>query len=110
MPEVVAAELHRCAVPGRRRRARCWTRSDRTFVAAGQMERRVEPETWLSTEIAGLDPSALDERKPVRVASPESANDVRASLAAWLRTRRLERGISLDDVSRITKIQPRILE
>lgn len=32
------------------------------------------------------------------------------SLALWLRAGRAERGLSLDDVSRVTKIQPRILE
>ncbi|MBX3158227.1 MAG: helix-turn-helix domain-containing protein [Deltaproteobacteria bacterium] len=36
--------------------------------------------------------------------------DPRTSLAIWLRTGRAERGMSLDDVARITKIQPRILE
>lgn len=32
------------------------------------------------------------------------------SLALWLRTGRTERGLSLQDVARVTKIQPRILE
>jgi len=32
------------------------------------------------------------------------------SLALWLRAGRAERGLSLDDVARVTKIQPRILE
>src|SRR5687768_452247 len=36
--------------------------------------------------------------------------DARMSLALWLRAGRAARGLSLDDVSRITKIQPRILE
>jgi cytoskeletal protein RodZ len=36
--------------------------------------------------------------------------DAPASLALWLRTGRLQRGMSLDDVARVTKIQPRILE
>src|SRR5689334_10437510 len=36
--------------------------------------------------------------------------DPHTSLAVWLRTGRTERGMSLDDVARITKIQPRILE
>jgi cytoskeletal protein RodZ len=34
----------------------------------------------------------------------------RTSLALWLRTGRAQRGMSLDDVARVTKIQPRILE
>lgn len=36
--------------------------------------------------------------------------DPRARLAAWLRTGRVQRKLSLDDVARVTKIQPRILE
>ena len=36
--------------------------------------------------------------------------DPRASLATWLRAGRAERKLTLDDVARITKIQPRILE
>ncbi len=36
--------------------------------------------------------------------------DPRASLAMWLRTGRTQRNLSLEDVARITKIQPRILE
>jgi hypothetical protein len=36
--------------------------------------------------------------------------DAPASLALWLRTGRVQRGMSLDDVARVTKIQPRILE
>jgi hypothetical protein len=36
--------------------------------------------------------------------------DPRASLALWLRAGRAQRKLSLDDVARITKIQPRILE
>src|SRR5689334_5048213 len=36
--------------------------------------------------------------------------DARTSLAIWLRTGRAQKGLSLDDVARITKIQPRILE
>jgi cytoskeletal protein RodZ len=36
--------------------------------------------------------------------------DPRTSLALWLRTGRTQRKLSLDDVARITKIQPRILE
>ncbi|HUJ59536.1 MAG TPA: helix-turn-helix domain-containing protein, partial [Kofleriaceae bacterium] len=36
--------------------------------------------------------------------------DPRASLAIWLRSGRARRRLSLDDVSRVTKIQPRILE
>ncbi len=36
--------------------------------------------------------------------------DARTSLALWLRAGRTQRGMSLDDVARVTKIQPRILE
>lgn len=36
--------------------------------------------------------------------------DPRASLAMWLRAGRAERKLTLDDVARVTKIQPRILE
>src|SRR5436190_23169133 len=36
--------------------------------------------------------------------------DARMSLALWLRAGRAQRGLSLDDVARVTKIQPRILE
>src|ERR1041384_6157007 len=36
--------------------------------------------------------------------------DARTGLALWLRAGRLQRGMSLDDVSKVTKIQPRILE
>src|SRR5262245_1370802 len=36
--------------------------------------------------------------------------DAAASLALWLRAGRVQRGMSLDDVARVTKIQPRILE
>lgn len=36
--------------------------------------------------------------------------DPRTSLALWLRAARAERKLSLDDVARVTKIQPRILE
>ncbi|MDQ3370275.1 MAG: helix-turn-helix domain-containing protein, partial [Myxococcota bacterium] len=32
------------------------------------------------------------------------------SLALWLRAGRAQRGLSLDDIARVTKIQPRILE
>lgn len=44
-------------------------------------------------------------------ATPTSAPiDARTSLALWLRAGRAHRGMSLDDVSKVTKIQPRILE
>lgn len=36
--------------------------------------------------------------------------DPRASLALWLRAGRAQRKLTLDDVARVTKIQPRILE
>lgn len=38
------------------------------------------------------------------------AIDPRTSLAMWLRAGRAERKLTLDDVARVTKIQPRILE
>src|SRR6185436_6077976 len=40
----------------------------------------------------------------------ETVVDARTSLALWLRAGRAHRGLSLDDVAKITKIQPRILE
>jgi hypothetical protein len=39
-----------------------------------------------------------------------TAIDPRTSLAMWLRAGRAERKLTLDDVARVTKIQPRILE
>ncbi|TMQ02527.1 MAG: hypothetical protein E6J91_51520, partial [Deltaproteobacteria bacterium] len=36
--------------------------------------------------------------------------DAQTSLALWLRAGRSHRGMSLDDVAKVTKIQPRILE
>ena len=36
--------------------------------------------------------------------------DARMSLALWLRAGRAQRGMTLEDVAKITKIQPRILE
>lgn len=46
------------------------------------------------------------------VATPRSGTvvDARMSLALWLRAGRSQRGMSLDDVARVTKIQTRILE
>src|SRR3977135_1424411 len=40
----------------------------------------------------------------------ETIVDARTSLALWLRAGRTHRGMSLDDVAKVTKIQPRILE
>src|SRR5580704_8053317 len=39
-----------------------------------------------------------------------SAEQARANLALWLRQGRARRGMTVDDVCRITKIQPRIVE
>src|SRR4051812_39444925 len=55
------------------------------------------------------------ERRPApteRSDSPrsDSVGDARHSLALWLRAGRSHRGMSLDDVAKVTKIQPRILE
>src|SRR5262249_5702342 len=52
------------------------------------------------------------ERRPEPSDSPrpETVVDARTSLALWLRAGRAHRGISLDDVAKVTKIQPRILE
>ena len=36
--------------------------------------------------------------------------DAKASLALWLRAGRAQRGMTIDDVARVTKIQPRILD
>lgn len=43
-------------------------------------------------------------------ARSEAAVAARMSLALWLRAGRMHRGMSLDDVTKVTKIQPRILE
>jgi Helix-turn-helix domain len=52
------------------------------------------------------------ERRSERSDSPRSETivDARTSLALWLRAGRAHRGMSLDDVAKVTKIQPRILE
>lgn len=52
------------------------------------------------------------ERRSERSDSPRSETivDVRTSLALWLRAARTHRGMSLEDVAKVTKIQPRILE
>src|SRR5882757_8736062 len=52
------------------------------------------------------------ERRSERSDSPRSETvvDARTSLALWLRTGRMQRGLSLEAVSKVTKIQPRILE
>src|ERR1044071_953367 len=51
------------------------------------------------------------ERRVDRPASEEVAVvDPRVSLASWLRAGRAQRGVSREDVSRVTKIQLRILE
>ncbi|MGH9886345.1 MAG: helix-turn-helix domain-containing protein, partial [bacterium] len=41
---------------------------------------------------------------------PTRIDDAPASLALWLRAGRVQRGMSLDDVAKVTKIQARILE
>src|ERR1700759_4392893 len=43
-------------------------------------------------------------------ARSEAAVAARMRLALWLRAGRAHRGMSLDDVAKVTKIQPRILE
>src|SRR5258707_15510187 len=52
------------------------------------------------------------ERRPEPSDSPhpETVVDARTRLALWLRAGRAHRGMSLDDVARVTKIQARILE
>ena len=52
------------------------------------------------------------ERRPEPSDSPRSEPvvDPRTNLAVWLRAGRAHRGMSLDDVAKVTKIQPRILE
>src|SRR5437763_1973431 len=40
----------------------------------------------------------------------DAGGDARASLALWLRAGRAHRGMSLEHVAKVTKIQPRILE
>jgi hypothetical protein len=52
------------------------------------------------------------ERRPEPSDSPHSETvvDARTRLALWLREGRAHRGMSLDDVAKVTKIQPRILE
>src|SRR3954470_5527842 len=49
-------------------------------------------------------------RRGSAAAAPRGAVDPRASLALWLRAGRAQRKLTLDDVARVTKIQPRILE
>src|SRR5882757_87067 len=52
------------------------------------------------------------ERRSERSDSPRSETvvDARTSLALWLRAGRMQRGLSLEAVAKVTKIQPRILE
>jgi hypothetical protein len=52
------------------------------------------------------------QRKQTDASQPRSGTvvDARMSLALWLRTGRIRRGLSLEDVARTTKIQARILE
>src|SRR5262249_46207438 len=52
------------------------------------------------------------ERRSERSDRPRSETvvDARMSLALWLRAGRVHRSMSLDDVAKVTKIQPRILE
>jgi hypothetical protein len=57
------------------------------------------------------------ERRPHPIEASERSDsrrsdsvDARTSLAVWLRAGRAHRGMSLDHVARVTKIQPRILE
>src|ERR1043165_6654481 len=59
------------------------------------MERRPHP------------PSMASERSDGAHSEPV---DARTSLALWLRAGRMQRGMSLDAVAKVTKIQPRILE
>src|ERR1041385_5204844 len=59
------------------------------------MERRPHP------------PSMASERSDGAHSEPV---DARTSLALWLRAGRAHRGMSLDHVAKVTKIQPRILE
>src|SRR5215470_12869160 len=49
------------------------------------------------------------ERRPT-LASNRTVVDAKTSLALWLRAGRAQKGMTLDDVARVTKIQPRILE
>src|SRR5215831_19387074 len=63
------------------------------------MERRPHPPS--------MAPSMSSERSD---GSRSDTVDARTSLARWLRAGRAHRGMSLDDVARVTKIQPRILE
>jgi hypothetical protein len=46
------------------------------------------------------------ERRPAN----RTVVDAKTSLALWLRAGRAQKGMTLDDVARVTKIQPRILE
>src|SRR6185312_1111329 len=48
--------------------------------------------------------------RPVMTPGSGTVVDARTSLALWLRDGRARKKLSLDDVARITKIQPRILE
>ena len=54
----------------------------------------------------------MDRRSERSEAPPrtEAIADARMSLALWLRAGRVQRGMSVDDVAKVTKIQARILE
>src|SRR5215212_6769417 len=59
---------------------------------------------------SGLVESAALAGPTVPALSSVTIGDAPANLALWLRAGRVQRGMSLDDVARVTKIQPRILE
>src|SRR5215218_3344678 len=54
----------------------------------------------------------IDRPDPRTSSDPRASTvvDPRVSLALWLRAGRVQRGMTLEDVSRVTKIQARILE
>jgi hypothetical protein len=66
------------------------------------MERRTDRSDSAPWESAEPTVRSIGERPAI--------GDGPVSLALWLRAGRVQRGMSLDDVAKITKIQPRILE
>src|SRR3954471_24201630 len=88
------------------RRRAAWPRS-----AARKAARSVR-RPWQAIRNATSDAKHHMERRPEPSDSPRSETvvDARTRLALWLREGRAHRGMSLDDVAKVTKIQPRILE
>src|SRR5262245_28205471 len=78
------------------------------------MERRSDRNETLVSGVSGISGVSAAPSGPAVTAGPTLSSaaigDAPASLAMWLRAGRVQRGMSLDDVAKVTKIQPRILE